>query len=565
MFTSNKLSSFYTDSSSLTDALKTIIASTTPNSPALYQAIYSVHSTALANNLQIIYPDNVPNNPNKIIELTISAQTSSPIPLPKQTDFNGWTFRVTNLANADTPLFSMQNTPTSISGISKSAIDKGDFRNIPALSNGLKMLIVHDSTAWTYRNDTPDTFFPNGNQGTPWQDCDYIDNKKRYRDDILLLQDGIAQNHPIAPYNTAATSPTCKYVEASAELSYIKNVIIDCTVSCTAPVKFVKIECVNNLLLSNITVNIPSGTTLYNGSCITIINATNLTIQDCTIENTYSNYNNYGYGIDLNTIWNVDIIRMHGTSPKWGVFGNNNINTARLRDCDINRFDIHCYGCNITCVNCLFQNDNYLAEAAQWSDANYSNESCYHIYNRYSSLYGTLIYENCFFNGFYPFLTDYAYNIHSGCFVAFKNCTMKIFQKKYAYLFKMGFWGAPINQRAEHAKRCFHNVLIDGMKFYLKPGISTVHMFFLMDRFDWNWGGITEKIYYTSSLHVRNIHFEYFGNGNTPGTPTLIEKNLIYDPNHPERSPQYENNIIRLLKGNEEYSGGEFALSNSNF
>ena len=546
------------DAQTITDSLSSAISQYSPNSAALYQALHFIHTTAKSNNVPILYPDSVSGNPKKQIQLTMNSQTS-PIPLPEQTDFNGWTFKVINVKANEEPLFRMYKTLTTVSGVTKAMIDSGNFSSITELSSGNKMLVVHDSAFWTYRNDTPDTYFPGGVPGTPWQDWTYTDDKKKYRDDVLLIKDGIAQNHTIAPYNTAASSPTCKYVAVSENLSYIKNIILHCAAESIYSLKLVKIECINHLLLSNITVDIPSTNTLYNCSSITIINTTNLTIEDCTINNTYSSVNAWGYGIDMNNVWNVDIIRMHATSPKWGVFGNNNVNTLRLRDCDINRFDIHCYGSNITCVGCTFQNDNYLAEAANFQNGSVTNEVNYHIYNRFSSLYGYLTYENCLFNGFYPFITDYAYNIYSGCCVSFRNCTMRIYQNKYAYLFKMGFWGAPANLRAEHAHRCFHNVLIDGMKFILQfNDITNVYMFFLMDRFDWNWGSITENIHYTSSLHVRNIHFVNASNADL-STATLKEKNLEAHP------VSYQQNVLRLTKINDVYTSGEFLLNNGNF
>lgn len=521
------LTSAQNNPSALTDSISKAVKAYPSNSPDLYKALYHIHLLAQKKNTPITYPDYVSGNSNKTIELTITGK-EEPLPLSEQTDFNGWTFKITTdeTAKNESTLFRMSRNSLGINNtISKTMIDKGDFRNVEELKDGLRILIIHDTTPWTYRHDTPETYFPNGKPGTPWQDWDYTDQRKKYRDDILFIKDGIAQNKPIAPYNTSASSPTYKYVKINDQQSVFKNITLECSSQCKKTIKLLTITNTNNLLISHIKVIIPKDISLYNCSSITLINVTNATIQDYTIENTFSKINQWGYGLDMNNVWNIDIIRMNATTPLWGVIGNNNVNTARLRDCAINRFDIHCYGRDISCGNCIFKNDNYLKEVKDAKYAGNLKEKNYHIYNRFSSLYGTLTYENCTFDGFYPFLTDYAYNIYTGCDVVFRNCTMNIYQSKYAYLFKMGFWGAPTNQRAEHRKRCFHNVQIDGMTFRLNKGISNIYMFYLLDRYDLDRGKIKEKIHYTSSIQLNNIRMEDLS-GNSQNDARLKEMNI---------------------------------------
>ena len=495
----------------LTDSINKAVKTYPANSLGLYQALYHIHALAQKNNIHIKYPDHVAGHNDKTIALTITEKTTEPLPLSEKTDFNGWTFKVTTeeTATNERALFCLSGTAVAVnSSISKKMIDKGDFSSVEELKDGMKMLIIHDATPWTYRHNTPETYFPNGKPGTPWQDWDYTDQRKKYRDDILLIKDGIAQNKPIAPYDTPASLPICKYVKVSKNLSVFKNITMVCMPQCKKTIKLLTISNTNNLLLSHIKVDIPEDIALYNCSSITLVNVTNATIQDYTINHTFSKINKWGYGLDMNNVWNIAISHMNATAPQWGVIGNNNVNCAYLTDCTINRFDIHCYGRDISCNNCTFRNDNYLKEVR---DADYAvdfNEKNYHIYNRFSSLYGTLTYQDCTFDGFYPFLTDYTYNIYAGCDVVFRNCTMTIYQRKYASLFKMGFWGAPDNQRAEHSLRCFHNVMIDGMTFRLNKGISDVYLFYLLDRYDLDRGKIREKIYHTSSLQLNDISME---------------------------------------------------------
>jgi len=185
----------------------------------------------------------------------------------------------------------------------------------------------------------------------------------------------------------------------------------------------------------------------------------------------------------MNNVWNVHFTNMKASGPEWGVFGNNNLNTVRLDSCTLNRFDLHMYGKDITCSHCIFRNDNYKAEIARATNQlDTYQEKHTHICNRFSSLYGSLVYDNCHFDGFVPFLTDYGYNIFTPCDVAFKNCIMDIFQKKYAYLFLMGYWGAIKNERPENTMRNWYNVLINQMVIRLHTDIPNIYLYKFLDR-----------------------------------------------------------------------------------
>lgn len=547
-----------TTSAELTLLLKAAIQNNLPNSSELYNDLYDVHSYAHDNCIPVIYPDSVPGNDMRIIRLLINSGLTS-LPLSEYTDFNGWTFEVTNTPDCDNKFylfsFSEGNEVLITEYIDKRKIDVGLFDGYDTLESGCKLLIIEDQNLWTYRNDTPDTYFNvDENTGaitniTPWSGwTNQVEVKRR---DIMLINEGLAETHPIAPYNNNYSSPLCKYVVVSKNQKHFKNIIFRRLCN-NKVVCLLLLQRTNNFFLSNIyvdTCNVNSGS--ENDSCISIYNSTNITIKDYSIQHTYSSVSKHGYGIDMNTVTNVKVVNMEATRPNWGVFGNNNINTALLENCSLNRFDLHCYGCNITCRDCVFKNDNYLSSSPS---VNGNDEATYHIYNRFSSLYGALIYENCLFDGFYPFLSDYSYNIHSGFFVKFHNCNMKIYQNKYAYLFKMGFWGAPTNSRHEHELRCLPNVLIDGMNINVVEGISTVHLFFLMDRFDWNWGTITQKLNYTSSLHIRNLSFQNIESTEENQNVSLKEINLT--PNRVKYAQRVHRMVNHTVYGIYPNTGG---------
>lgn len=474
------------DSRRLTNRLSLTLNNFQPNTPKLYEALRSLHQEAVEKRIQLIYPHDDVNHSGKVIKLTISDNMLDKnrhlpfIPLPEYTDFNGWTYEVNLISDVSTYLFHFsESTTKQIQGISKKAIDIGCFQGVRELNNGLKLLIIQDKAPWTYRNETPDTYFPDGRPGTPWQKWNHHDPK--YRSDILLLENGVAQNSVIASYQTKTSTPSCFYANVSSRKKEIKHLCLHRTGTKGGILKLLHISNTNNMELSDITV-FTEPAILTGDACISIVNSSNIKVKNYTIEDTYSSTTVYGYGLDMNNVWNVHFIKMRASGPTWGVFGNNNINTAKLDNCTINRFDLHMYGKDITCSHCTFRNDNYKKEVIHAKSLDHFQEKNTHIYNRYVSLYGTLTYDHCHFDGFIPFRTDYGYNIFTGCNVEFKNCTMDIYQKKYAYLFLMGYWGAPANERLENAMRSWHNILIDSMDIRLHADIPNVYLYYFMDR-----------------------------------------------------------------------------------
>ena len=73
------------------------------------------------------------------------------------------------------------------------------------------------------------------------------------------------------------------------------------------------------------------------------------------------------------------------------MFGNNNINTALIENSEINRFDIHCYGRDISFKDVVFVN----------------------LYNQFSSTFGTIRFDRCTFRHFTPVLYEASYNSYT--------------------------------------------------------------------------------------------------------------------------------------------------------
>jgi len=510
----------------MTDRLGIILKNCKPNSTELFTKLRALHQEATKKNLPIIYPSEDINQSGKTIYLTISKKLLDKnnhfpfIPLSDYTDFNGWTIEINQQTDKAIYLFHFSESSTYhlARNISKQDIDTGHFKSTDKINKGLKLLIIKDQAPWTFRNETPDTYFPDGHPGTPWQKWDHHDPK--YRSDILLLNDGIAQNTVIAPYNTIASKPSCTYANVTKRKKEIKNLRFYRKEAKGNIAKLLHISNANNLQIADITV-ITEPTQKTGDACISIINSTNITVENYTIQRTYSSTKAYGYGLDMNNVWNAHFIRMKASGPAWGVFGNNNINAIRLDSCTLNRFDLHMYGKDITCSHCIFRNDNYKAEIAQAKETlDTFQEKHTHLYNRYASLYGTLTYDSCHFDGFIPFLTDYGYNIFSKNNVVFRNCTMDIFQKKYAYLFLMGYWGAQKNERPENAMRHWNNVLIDNMTIRLHANIPNVYLFYFLDREMQRVPIQTQLISNTPQIIIQNLRM-------TDSNGRLLNNNLL--------------------------------------
>ena len=155
----------------------------------------------------------------------------------------------------------------------------------------------------------------------------------------------------------------------------------------------------------------------------------------------------------MNNIWNFKAVRMYGKA-NWGIFGNNNINTARIEDSKINRFDIHCYGRDISFENVRF----------------------FDLYNQYSSTFGTISHKNCMFTNFTPVLNGGSYNSFVEHEVAFKDCVFNVTADKY-YLFKLSHLDYSTNARHELAEKCLPNVTIKNMTVNTADGAKEFLIF----------------------------------------------------------------------------------------
>jgi len=392
---------------------------------ARYEVLLATHTHAIAAGANVSYKG--------IGTLTIEVPAlSSPIPLSQNNDFDGLVLTVKNYAKAKY-LFSMMDTLWSSIDLGPTVVDNGDFAEAEDIQDGLYLVVMEDLY--------------------PWVDKRTGYNYGAMRKDILLVQNRKALNRPVSPYATDSTRMRVKYQLTDDKLKTIANLTIIRDTTSTAKTYCFSIEGINNLKISNLKIQTENPRNLYADAAITIANCTNVTFEDVQIEGTYSRKNQYGYGIRMDNVWKSLFVNLKARAD-WGIFGTNNLSNTTLRNCDINRFDIHCYGRDVYFHNCSFGN----------------------LYNQFSSLYGTLLYDGCRFTDFVPVLLEPSYNAYTGFDVTFKDCIFDALPNRN-FLISIGKVDNQKNSRPELLEKCWPNITIKNLTVNVSNKISKVILF----------------------------------------------------------------------------------------
>ena len=382
----------------------------------------------------------------------------SPIKSPRQVDFNGWTIKVKN-SEASFGLFDLERRDAQGHAIilkdlhvTKHDIDSGDFRACPELATGRKLLIVKDEKEWTYRTDS------NNQVSFP-------------REDAILIVDGKAVNKPIAPYDTPSSAISYHYYDLDNDVPIRFSHLTfkrDVTSSHTTNLLFV--QGYNDVLIENITIgftdnSITGHTATGLDRCINVFNCSNVKLRNININGTYSASNTAGYGFYLQTVFNLSLYNVNGQAM-WGVTNMFNINRMYLNHCTLNRLDIHCYGRDIRCYDCTFENTLS------------SNK-----YNQFSSFYGLLHYESCTFNGnFIPALLEASYHAFTGFDLVLQDCTYNATLDEIRIVsanFETELTNGTI-RRAELQEYCLPNVQVINLKYTNShQGNSAIYIYYI--------------------------------------------------------------------------------------
>lgn len=385
----------------------------------VFRVLQKTHEAAVSKGYNVTYKG------IELLEIDIPADAKS-IPLPREVDFCGVRMIVRNNSK---PIYLFTLTSqTERVNIDKKQLQTLDFRSVPELKDGSCLLVIEDKTPW-------------------------VDERKGHsygaiRKDIIFVKHGRGKNNVVFPYTSDVSIPQASYCKVDTAKKMFSNLVFERTVDSKG--KTFLLRCVNqyNVELRNITINTPKSG-LTEDCAISIVNCAKIVFKDITINGTYSAKNQYGYGISLNNVWNSEFIRLKGKA-EWGFFGNNNVNHAVLRDCDINRFDIHCYGRDVYCYNTVFRD----------------------LYNQFSSLFGNLVFQNCTFDHFVPLLFESTYSAYTFFDLKIKNCVFNVDANR-PYLINAGDISDRSNvTREELALVSWPNVEIDGLTINLPYGVE---------------------------------------------------------------------------------------------
>ena len=348
-----------------------------------------------------------------LIEIEIP-KGAIPMPLTITTDFCGVTLKIFN-ENQDVFLFEMINDRCKVD-ISGRDLHKNARLYKQEFITGCHMLMVQDDSLWVYRRR-------NKNYGA----------KRR---DMLLVKNGVVQNEPVCSYDTPSSKPSvflCNADFSGVRFGNITMIRDSCSTKKTYLVHFANVY---NLVLSNINIITPNPQKLYADRVICCENVFKMCLNNIRIEGTYSQIDKYGYGLDFNNIFDLRVNQMYARS-NWGIFGMNNVNCTTLKDCDINRFDIHCYGKDVKAKGCIF-ND---------------------LYNQFSSVYGCVEFKDCVFNNFIPVLIESSYNAYTPFNITFTKCLFNMNSKRN-YLINLLGLEEEHNSRPELSRKSLPNIFI---------------------------------------------------------------------------------------------------------
>ena len=387
-----------------------------------FWALYNAHSAAVAAGTDVTYEG------IERLEIEIPKDAKS-IPLTSNNDFMRMELIVKNNSK-DFFLFTKESPVKNIT-VDKKDIDSGNFTKYEELRRGKHVLKVVDKNLW-------------------------VDNRKGYtyghtRKDILLINNGKADNNVIYPYNNEESNPTCTVFDADNPI-VVKRLDFKRAVGSTFKTFLFCIQRINDVNICDVTATTPSSD-IVDDYMMRIYDCTNVTFDRVSINGTYSRKDHSGYGIELNNVWNFKANKLT-CSANWGIFGNNNVNLALLEDCAINRFDVHCYG----------------------KDIYFKNVSFDRLYNQFSSVFGEIIFEKCKFDNFVPVLYEAAYNAFTPHDIYFNQCEATL-TTDHNYLINTGHISVEKNRRKPVSEKCFPNVVINDMVVNVPSGVKEMIIF----------------------------------------------------------------------------------------
>lgn len=385
-----------------------------------YWVLYNTHVAAVNETASVSYKG------IDTIRMEIP-QNAHQIPLSYETDFSNAVIIVRNNSK-QLVLFSMNNMLTSY-GSNYKKIEKREKIG----GKGQYIVVLEDETPWVRKREG----------------FDY----GHLRKDIVFIDNGRVEGEVVSTYGNSISKPTFARAPVDSAPKSFKNLVFIRDSTCSFKTYLLSIDNQYNVKISNIAIKTPPSP-LYGDAAIRMENCYKVMIQNTTIEGTYSQVDKYGYGISLNNVSDVEIDGLTGYA-KWGIFGNNNVNNARLKHCDINRFDVHCYGKDIFFEKCTFRN----------------------LYNQFSSMFGVVSFEQCTFYDFTPVLFESSYNAFTKFNLIFKDCTIYPSKNRCSLIYGGKLNGEKTNGRKEIEQQEYPNLYIDGLKVIMPSNVGKFYIY----------------------------------------------------------------------------------------
>jgi len=392
-----------------------------------YYALYNAHTDALFRGLEVSYEG------IDTLYLELPPNWKS-IPLAPHTDFGGLVLYVTNHAHHGA-LFSLTADAHPLEVVERLQVDHGDFREVPELAAGNHLLVLNDLTPWTERRGY---------------------GYKQYRADILVVEDGKGLNAPVAPWATDSTWLKASYYDFDPSVHHtVSNLTLHRTKDCSFRTACLYLNGLYDVAITNVHVTTPRSRMIADG-VFSVTNCARVSFFDVTVDGTYSGYGstrNYGYAFSMNNVWGAHFERVVADG-NWGVFGTNNMSHTQLFDCDINRFDIHCYGRDVWLKGCTLRQRQ----------------------TQFSSMYGTVEFDSCRFVDCIPVRVRSSYNAYTPFDIVMNDCTFEL-TPRYHSLVNVMLLDTADNPRPELAEKCWPNLTVNRMTVVVPWTVGALNLF----------------------------------------------------------------------------------------
>ena len=390
-----------------------------------YYALYKAHSEAISRGTTVSYEG--------ISSLDIELPPDFKcIPVGKYTDFGGLVLYVTNNSRHDA-LFVLNDWATPVD-LSKEMVDGLDFRSVPALANGHKLLILNDKHPWTERRGY---------------------GYRVYRKDILLLQNGVSDSSPIAPWNTDSTKLFAQYINIDTAQKVFRGLTLLRSKESTFRTYCLTMNGQYNVLVEDVFVSTPKSR-MIDDRVFGVYDCMRITFRKVRVAGTYSGYGrwrDYGYAFSMSNVRDATF-ELVSADGNWGVFGTNNLANTTLTSCDINRFDIHCYGRDALLKNCTLRQRQ----------------------TQFSSMYGSVTFDSCRFVDCIPVRIRSSYNAYTPFDIKMYRCTFEL-TPRYHSLVNVMLLDTAQNPRPELNPKCWPNLQVIDMKVIVPRNVHTFNLF----------------------------------------------------------------------------------------